>query len=223
MNVRNVLLLAMSIALAAPAVADDDLSSNTLSVRFSANAISVRGLSPGATVLIYGVTREPTATRPVFLTKGTRVELLSDDDQDGTVTLELHGGVPEQGIWAVADITTGSVAVQPTPGYEPHRLDFTSELLKHDNAGQIRKLEWPLSEMELLVIRRNEGVWRLQARRHGGRDENRFDPAAGLAVDTKHLQPIGKTVQQAPNLRTGDVVVIFNPDWMEYGVFEVGK
>lgn len=192
-----------------------------LTVQFSENAITAANVSPGATVVLFGIARVGVG-RPVAIQVKRWVEMVSDDDRDGAVRVEFPAGVPAQGIWAVVDMSSGAYAVVPTPGYDPPRIAFSSDLLKNDNAGQIRKVAWPLSEMELLVVRPGDGVWRLYAAKFGSFDDDRQNPAA-LRIDVDKLLPVGNSPARIGHIRNGDLIVIIDPDWMRYGVVEVGK
>lgn len=191
-----------------------------LEVRFSPNAISVANMTHGGSAVVYGIARVA-AGKPPVMRVARFVEVLNDDDRDGIVRLELKDGVPAAGIWAVVDTTTGAHQILPTPGYTPTRIAFTQEVLKKDNAGQLKKFEWPTSELELLVVRPGDGAWRIYAAKSSTLDENR-GTAGRLKIDAERLMPIGNR-PALKHIKNGDILAIIDPDWMRYGILEVGK
>lgn len=193
-----------------------------LTVRFSERAITVEGATAGGNVVYFGLARELTATATPVRTLVRYAEVIADGDRDGTVRLEFASGVPAIGMWAVVDLSTGRHAAIPTPGYDPVRLDFTPQLLKKDNAGQLRKLQWPLAEMDVLLVRPGEGAWRIHAAKHSARDENRGKQDV-LRLDVEAMTAIGNSPPPPKHIKNGDVLAVMDPRWMQYGILEAGK
>lgn len=77
-----------------------------LSVGFGPRSITVAGVTPGGTLIVFGVAREPLNTIPVTPAIVVRAETLVDLDRDGIVSLEFPGAVPRLGMWAAVDLTT---------------------------------------------------------------------------------------------------------------------
>ena len=193
-----------------------------LTIEFSERGVSASAVTPHGQVVLFGVAREPSATRPAYPRSVRRVAVLTDDDGDGTVHHDLGQDVPLLGMWVVVDLTTGGFAAAPSPGYEPARIVITPDVARHDNNGQLKKLEWPFAEMEMLLVRPGTGAWRLYAAKHSALDENAASDEP-LRVDIDAFEPIGATASSPKNFRKGDVVALIDPRWMQFGVIEVGQ
>jgi hypothetical protein len=99
-------------------------------------------------------------------------------------------------------------------------MPLTSDAAKHDNTGQLKKIEWPVSEADLLVVRPGLGAWHLYASQASELDENKTN-GGPLRLDVENMQAIGDSPAPPKNLKKGDIVAIFNPRRMRYGVLEV--
>jgi hypothetical protein len=193
-----------------------------ISVDFSDGAVTASHITIGGSVAFLGISREPAPTTPPMIRNVTLTEVIVDEDRDGVVRLDLGSTDRKVGIWAVVDVESGSYAVGPTPGYDVENVGLDARGLKRDNAGQLRKFEWPLSEMEILLVRPGVGAWYLYAAKHGPDDEQKDSPDA-LRIDVEKMSPLGGASEKAKGLRNGDVLAIIDPRWMQYGVLEVGK
>ena len=138
-----------------------------------------------------------------------------------TTRLDLGEPVPPLAIWFVADLGSGSHVMSATPGYEPPRLTLTNAL-KNDSAGQVKKLEWPFAEMEIVLVRPGVGAWDVYAAKYSGMDENAANQQP-LRIDVSRLAAVGNSGQAPNNFRPGDVVALIDTRWMQYGVIEVGR
>jgi hypothetical protein len=193
-----------------------------LTLQFSGGSLTAEGITPGGSAVVFAASIEKLQSQPDLYGPRHRAEVVADDDRDGTVRIELPAGTT-MGIWAVVDVNSGRYAVSPTPGYEPQRFELPSgEALRHDNAGQLRKLQWPVSEMDVLLVRPGDGAWQLYASKDSGRDESRNTPGA-LRIDVGSMTPLGSTAAAPSRFRPGDIVVVFNSTRMQYGAFEVGQ
>ena len=210
--------LFITLLITAPSTA----ATSNLQVEFGPQSLTFTGITPGGTVIVFGVAREPLNTRPITPAVVVRAETLIDLDRDGIVRLDLAVAVPRQGMWAAVDLASGAHAAFPTPGYEPRRIDVDQELLRHDNAGQLKKLEWPFGEIDILVARPGEGAWRFYASKASELDENRGGNSA-IRVDLRTMTVIGNSPEGPGKFRKGDIVAIFDRGEMQYGILEVGR
>src|SRR5688572_31038304 len=101
--------------MAAPLPVAADLPLN-LKVAFGPRSLTFTGVTPGGTLIVFGVAREPLNTTPITPAIVVRAESLIDLDGDGTVRLDLPVPVPRQGMWAAVDLAIGTHAAFPTPG-----------------------------------------------------------------------------------------------------------
>ncbi|HEY0140962.1 MAG TPA: hypothetical protein VGF48_08700 [Thermoanaerobaculia bacterium] len=193
-----------------------------LRVEFRDRAIEISDVTRDGRIVVFGVAREMTNTTPPIERVVRHVQIVEDADGDGVVRYELDRAVPARGMWAFVDLASGASAALPSPGYEPVRLDLAGGAVKHDNAGQLRKLEWPLSELALLLVRPGDGVWLLNTARHARLDENGSGDGP-LRIDVAAMKPLGNSSAAPHNFKPGDIVVVMHPRWMEFGLEEVGK
>jgi hypothetical protein len=194
-----------------------------LNVTFAERSLTFSGLTPHGKLAVFGVAREALNTLPVTPATVVRAQILIDNDGDGVVRLELAVPVPRLGMWAVVDLESGAHLAFPTPGFEPRLIDLVPDLVRNDNAGQLRKLEWPLAELDLFVARPGEGAWRFYASKASGMDENRDNGNRALRIDIADMTPIGDTAEGPRKFRQGDIVAIFDRGEFQYGILEVGK
>ncbi|MDP9193796.1 MAG: hypothetical protein M3P06_19045 [Acidobacteriota bacterium] len=194
-----------------------------LTVTFTDRSVAFSGVTPGGRLVVFGVAREPLNTVPIIPAIVVRAEILADTDGDGVVRFELDVPVPRFGMWAAADLTSGAHAAFPTPGFEPRLIALVPDLLRNDNAGQLRKLEWPFGEIDLFVVRPGEGAWRFYASKASAVDENRDNGNRSLRIDIAEMIRIGDTAKGPRTFRNGDIVAIFDRREMQFGILEVGK
>jgi hypothetical protein len=217
---RTILVLCLSfIAAVASAASADRIP---LTVQFLNETIVIGGATRGGNVVVFGVAREMSDGRPPVPRLVRRVEVLTDDDRDGVVHLELGKPVPHVAMWTFVDLSTGASAALPSPGYEPARLDLTEQLLKQDNAGQLKKLDLPFAEIDMLLVRPGTGIWRLNTGKYSQVDESKH-PEKPMRLDVESMLPVGNSPSAPHNFKPGDVLAIIDPRWMQYGLLEVGK
>lgn len=115
-------------------------SAAVLTTEFGDRSVIVHGVTPGGSVAVFGLTREPLQTHPATPATVVRAEILKDTDGDGTVQLTLSVPVPRRGMWAVADLSSGASAAFPTPGYEPQLIALKKRALGllYDAAGAVQ-------------------------------------------------------------------------------------
>jgi len=195
-----------------------------LTATFGERSITIQGVTPGERVAVFGLSHEPLTTRtPITPAIVVRAEILTDTDGDGVVRFDLPVPVPLQGIWTAVGLTSGVHRAFPTPGFEPRLIALVPELLRNDNAGQLSKLEWPFSEIDLFVVRPGEGAWRRYAAKFSGSDENRDNGQRALRLDVSSMIRIGDSPEGPQRFRNGDIVAIFDRRQMQYGILEVGR
>jgi hypothetical protein len=212
MRRRHLVVLAVCFFTAVPALA--------LSLQFAPRTLTARGATPRGTVAIFGISYGLTATRPPLQFRSRHTELLTDDDGDGVVTLSFARDIPTFAVWIAVDVQTGRWVAQGSPGYEPGVLAL-QDLVRADNAGQMRKVTAKLPEIELLIVRPGTGAWALGAAKRSSIDEGgRGEP---LRLDISHAKALGGAAAPLHALRPGDIIAVIDPLKMAYVVTEVGK
>jgi hypothetical protein len=197
---------------------------NVLEVTFAAQSLTVRGLTPGGSLVLFGVAREPLInTTPAVPAVVVRAEILTDKDRDGVVRLDLPTNIPAMGMWSAVELSSGRHLLFPSPGFEPRLVSVGADLVRTDSAGDLRKIEWPFSQIDLLVVRPGTGAWRQFASKGSMGDENRSNGFVSLRIDAGNMTPIGNSLAGPGTFRSGDIVAIFDRRDVQYGILEVGK
>ncbi|HRC87348.1 MAG TPA: hypothetical protein PK413_17240 [Thermoanaerobaculia bacterium] len=205
------LLLALPFLLTPPAQA---LAPPGLELAFDTSALIARNLTPGGTVLFFGLAREAKEGGNVLV---RREQELADDDADGKVVWDLGTPLSTRAVWALVDESTGAVvfanpdAEGPAPG-----LLFPSTGLYHDLAAGSALADERV-EVEVLWLRPGVGAWKLSAADGDpsdldGETNGFLSWAAGAGT------PLAGGPAAPTSFATGDVVLVLDPLTMEgYG------
>lgn len=189
-----------------------------LSVQLSNDAVTVLDVTPGSSVAMLSVAREPSYYMSRVVSRG---EMLIDTDRDGTVRYEAQGGVAFSSIWVVVDVRSGDIAWTVPAG-------FLAQEMRQRGAGRGRALEAIAGTVEtgrnsvdLMIVRPGTGAWSVAARDGGPSDRDRTVNGR-VRLDLSKLTPLSPTSGAAPHaLLKGDVVVVLDADLMEYAFFTV--
>ncbi len=207
MNPRSgALLFMLLLGLSAGAAAEPLIS-------FGEKSLTASGITPGGKVVWFGVARE-IAEHTATLVRRNRI--VSDDDRDGAVRLDLDRKVPYQSIWVAIDLTSGASAVATPEGYPLRRLELPVGSLRGEE-GKPDWLEDTRGHVEILLARPGtEGAaWGLAVGDGGDRDDDRaYD--GRLVASLASFKGIGPS-PPAPPQKYGprDVVVVIDPNQMD--------
>jgi hypothetical protein len=116
---NSVRLSLLSLLLPALAAAQAPLGAPAPAITFEKSTVAVAGITPKGQAVLFGVAREIAADDVATLVR--RSQVLSDDDGDGTVSLDLGEEVPFRSLWVEVDLATGQVTAATPEGY-PLRL-----------------------------------------------------------------------------------------------------
>jgi hypothetical protein len=216
---RTVALLFVGVIVAAwPAQAAASSAAAPLAITFGATSVDVTGATAGGDVVFFGVAHEFSKSRQPVPQLIERAKIVTAD-ANGSAHLALPEGVPLLAVWGVVDSVTGAYLIQATPGFPASKVD-ASTAVKGDSNGQLKKLDWPYAELELLLVRPGSGLWKLYAAKNADLDENR-DPRGFIRVDMKSFSPIGNSPSAPTHFERGDVLLIVDPGTMAYASLEV--
>lgn len=177
-------------------------------IAFEEGAVRVSGLSPGTSVVVFAASLE----RPdVYVRVVRRQHLLSDDDRDGEARLDLSSGVPPHSVWAVVDMSTGSVATA-VPQDAPLRSRETPKgAVQHAQGDGVDSISLPEPLLDLLLVRPGVGAWR--GRFAEGTPTDGDETGDGwLRVQVTQLAPWEQKSLAPTRLLSGDVLVAVNPE-----------
>jgi hypothetical protein len=206
-----ILLLALAAAVPArPAAAAPP------AVTLEPEAVLVSGLPPGGQALIFGVARE---IRENVSTVVRRDVVLTDDDRDGAVRLDLGTGLPPAALWVAVELASGRYALALPPESPFVQVSLPREAFRVRSPGEPDLLAAQRSYVEELVVRPGRGAWGRAAGNGGAGD-------ADGASDGEILSPLdgltalGASPAAPQKLTDGDLVVIVDPNRMEFALAE---
>src|SRR5436305_11879570 len=127
-------------------------------IAFEKNAVVVTGLTVKGQAVLFAEARELAEDDVATLVR--RSLMLTDDDGDGTVRLDLGKEVPLRSVWVAVDFATGQVAVAAAEGYPLRRVDWRGEGIVRGNSHADR-VEDARTFAEVLLVRPGVGAWQL--------------------------------------------------------------
>lgn len=175
---------------------------------FGETTVDVRGIHPGAELLVYTLARIPEHGMTIVSDETYR---LKDDDGDGQVVLDLGEDVPWRSLWIAFDLSTGDFAIdQASIGVR--EVDF-AELGEQSGA----RLEYRLGLLYAFMARVGAGGWRLRAGDGGPGD---FDDAhdGKITLHPGRMNALAASPPPPAALAAQDLVVIIDPRRMKYAV-----
>ena len=175
-------------------------------ITFSATTVQVSGVTPGGTVVIYGVAYG----RSNFTNSVTHFRAaLTDDDHDGVVTYDAKRRIPPAGVWIAVDTRNGQFVIG-APGHDAVRGARRSATPFHKNAaGVVDTFMHDYPSVEMLYIHPGGGVWVVNTVDGGPLDRDPRSGATGVSLaDAQSLMPPGDTRPAA--FAPGGVLVAFD-------------
>lgn len=198
------LLLAAPLAAAAPP-----------EITFESSAVVARGISPKGQAVWFSVAREISrqSTRVV-----PRQEVLTDEDGDGTVRLELDREVPLRSIWFAVDLATGETGVATPEGFPLLEVELPGEAIP----AALNGLELRRRFAHLLLVRPGVGAWQLRVGDGGESDED-GEPDGTLRAALSSLSPLQEGGPPPPErFSPKDVLLVIDPERMESASVRIG-
>ncbi len=180
-------------------------------IYFEAKSITASGVTPGGRVVWFGVARE-IAEHTATIVRRDRI--VSDDDRDGTVRLDLDRSVPLQSIWVAIDLATGATAVATPEGFPLRRFELPAQSVR-GGGGKPDWVEDTRGYVEVLLARPGVGAWGTAVGDGGETDEDgAYD--GRLMASLADLRGVGPSPPEAPQrFSPRDVVVVLDPNRME--------
>jgi hypothetical protein len=175
-------------------------------ITFGATTVQVSGVTPGGTVVIYGVT----FGRRDFTNGLNRVQAaLTDDSHKGVVTYDLKDPIPPLGVWVAVDATNGQFAVAAP---ERNPLPVARALpqpFRKNGAGLVDTFSHGYFSLEMLYIHPGGGVWVAHAVDGSRADRDARPGVTGVSLgDAVSLMPQGGTKPEA--FAPGGVLIAFD-------------
>lgn len=175
-------------------------------IELEAEAVALRGLSPGGEAVLFALSREPQGyyTRVVERSEALVADAL------GEARFELGGAVPVRSVWVVADVASGALAAAAPEGSPLRTRELSPGDLRRGPAGRRDRLVRSLERLELLIVRPGVGGWRLSLHDGGAADADGADDGA-LSAALAELAPVGAAPAPPEEVAAGDRFVAIDP------------
>ena len=185
-------------------------------ISFEPAAAVVHGITPKGQAVWFSVARE-ISRRATTVVPRYRIE--QDADGDGAVRFELEQEVPLRSIWFAVDLTTGETAVATPEGFPKLEKDLPGKAIP----AALNRLDLERHFAYLLLVRPGVGAWTLRAGDGGESDEDR-EPDGTLRAALANLVPVAENGPPPPErFSPKDVLLIIDPDRMEYSTVRIGS
>jgi hypothetical protein len=187
-------------------------------ISFEANAVVASGLSPGKTVVWFGVERQVDAEYSTDLFERYDVGTAG---VDGTARLVLDRPVVLRSLWTVVDLDSGNFALAAPEDYRLGRLSQPPARLGVGSDDQPDEILDERPYLVGLVVRPGEGAWRFAGGDGGARDEDgQNDGHLRFALDK--LEPLPGSPAAPAKARGADLWFVIDPQRMEISVHKGG-
>ncbi len=209
----------LSLALPALAFAQPPSNPPGPAITFDQTSVSVAGITPKGQAVLFSVAREIAEDDVATLVR--RSQVLSDDDGDGVVKLDLGRDVPFRSVWVAVDLATGQVAAAAPQGYPLRLVKWRGVGIVRGNA-RADQVEDARRLAEVLLVRPGAGAWQLTVGDGGPTDD---DGAADgkLAAALDRMTPVAGTDPPPARFDPKDVVVLIDPNRLELTIVQAGN
>ncbi len=212
-------LCLLALLLPALAFAQQPSGAPAPAITFQKSSVTVAGITPKGQAVLFGVAREIAADDVATLVR--RSQVLTDDDGDGAVSLDLGEDVPFRSLWVAVDLATGQVTAAAPAGY-PLRLVSWRGVGIVRSSARADRVEDARTFAEVLLVRPGVGAWQLTV---GDGSSNDDDGAADgqIAAALDRMTPVAGTTPPPSRFDPKDVVVLMDPNRMELTVVQAGN
>jgi hypothetical protein len=188
-------------------------------INLEPDAVTTSGLRPHGRIVLLGVTRE--IAPDDFPTVRRHLEVLVDEDGDGTIRYPVKQGVPLRSLWAVADLESGSFDTAAPEAFGLRRVDWRGRGLERRHDGK-DAVEDRRTMLELLVVRPQVGAWALRVSDGGGTDgDGAIDGRLQGILD--EMRPLAESPAAPAAFEGDDLVLALDPTAMEITLVKVPK
>ncbi|HEX4965587.1 MAG TPA: hypothetical protein VF173_32555 [Thermoanaerobaculia bacterium] len=187
-------------------------------ITFEESAVVASGLSPGKTMVFFGVERRVDAEYSNDLYQRYQAATVA---ADGTARFTLEQPVALRSIWTAVDLETGNFALASPKGYRLARLAAApSRLVAGSSSGPDEIVDNRGSLMGL-VVRPGVGAWTLAGADGGPGDaDGASDGRLTLALDK--LEPLPGSPASPAKVGASDLWFVVDPQRMEVSVQKGG-
>ena len=186
-------------------------------VTLEADAVVVSGMTAKGQAVLLGVTRviEPDD----FQVVRRHLQVLADDDGDGTVRYPLEGGIPLRSLWAAVDLKTGDYDAAAPEAFGLRRVNWRGRgpLRRADGKDAVEDRR---PRLELLVVRPQAGAWSLRVRDGDASDGDGVIDGRLQGI-LERMEPLAASPPPPSLFQADDLVIGLDPAAMEITLFKV--
>lgn len=187
-------------------------------IAFEAEAVAASGLTPGETVVWFGVERR---VDPDFSTEVVRHAEVGTAGADGTARLALGREVAVRSVWVAVDLEKGEFAVAAPAGYRIARPETPATRLGVQDGDQADRFLDERPYLMGLVVRPGDGAWVFAGGDGGDRDEDgQSDGRLSFALDG--FDPLPGSPEAPTKARGEDLWFVVDPRRLEITVLQGG-
>jgi len=181
--------------------------------------VVAEGITPGGLAVWFGFARE----QHEWVVSLVRREGMTQADASGVATFSVAEGVPMVSLWAVVDLATGQRSVAAPEDMPLQQVDFPADGLGEGGPhGVLNLLQLRRDFLEVLVVRPGVGAWGISSG-DGGESDADAQPDGRVQVLLGLTHPIGDSAGAPSSFQRGDVIVVFDPNTLEYYSLQVGR
>lgn len=210
---------AVLIAAVALIAVDGGAVAAALTLDVSPTALVANGLTTHGQAVFVGFSREIDPEDDVVSIR-RRVEVLADDDGDGSVTLDLGELVPNRSMWVAVDLATGSAAAAAPPGFRLQSVGWKGHGTLRGAVHDVVEDARPFAEV--FVVRQGVGAWTLRVGDGGPDDADGLsDGKFQAALDA--MTPLPGSPVPPQQFLPSDLVIVMDPNALEFTVALAGE
>ena len=183
------------------------------------DAVTINNVPSSGSIALFTVAR---TTRNRHIHLESRVEVLTDDDRDGTVQYTPENRTPLRSVWVAAELSSGAYAIAAHPDFPLYMQPLPAASLRKDSTGEIAALELEIPRLLLLLVRPGKGAWLLRSA-EGGAGDSDATPNRKLSMLFEHAIPVAGKEKAPANLKSGDFVAAIDPGQLDVWAATIGK
>jgi hypothetical protein len=182
----------------------------TPSIAIDAGGLSLTGLTPRGTAIVFGITRETNGDIHGY---ARHDYVLRSVDALGNARIN-HVPVPPISAWCVVDLQTGAYAITAPSDSTMRRTSLPPNAFRAAPNAQLNSLRLKHDFLEVLWVRPGVGVWAASVG-DGGRSDTDHTVDGHLSIAPEKMEAIGASPPAPNHYLPQDTFILVDPDTME--------